>query len=1052
MPEKTDPKSDNQTIQNLKKELTRIKKTLVGLEREEKLLRSLIQHSSLGIVTVDKNLRVISCNPVFESLFQYKQSEIIGKNLDELIAGNDESLQEAKDYSAKTLSGHPIQGKGKRIRKDGTPIDIEFYAVPAIVDGEVAGAYGLYENVTERVRIGEELKKSEKRLERVFQSSPLGIGLVRNKIMLWHNQAMARMLGYPLGVLIGKEARIIYPDDEEYRRAGRRLKFLSTENKTAQVETRWVRKNGEVFDCHLWYSLFEPDPENPTVLVMAEDVSERKRMEELLKKSEKRYRQLIEASPLPTAVYNKQTLFLVNAATLKLFKASSKEDFNRKGLKDLVHPDVLPFVQERVDRLLKGESLQPAIGKFITFKGDIIEAEVFSVPITYQEQPAIMSVFSDVTEKRKAEARLREEESRYRELYKASKQQEELYRSLLNSSPDAIIVYNLRGEAEFVNPFFTKIFGWTFEEIKGKKIPFVPESEKETTVGAIEKLLETGAPVHGFETRRLTKDGRILSLSISASRYSDHTGKPAGILVVLRDITERIKAESIIHQSEKRFRDLFNSVSDLIYKQDLEGRFLSVNRALVNLLGYTPEEMIGLKGSEYMKEELKPLYDSEYLEAVKKTGHHQGISVYITKNGRKVYLEHKSILVKPKDGAPYISGIARDVTERIRADRRIRKLREEMLQAQKMEAIGTLAGGIAHDFNNILMGIQGSISLLKLNMSEDSPDYERLQNIEESIRSGSELTSQLLGFARGGRYEVEPTDLNALIEKEVRLFGRAKKEIVIHLKLLDNLWTVEVDRGQIEQVLLNLFVNAWQAMPNGGQLFIQTKNKTFRKPDRYLRTMRPGRYVKVRITDTGIGMDKETQKRIFEPFFTTKEKGRGTGLGLASVYGIIKNHGGTIEVESAPGEGSTFMFYLPASNKKVRPKSEIPEKLAKGKGRILLIDDEERILDVGQQLLVALGYDVKTCNRGREAIEIFQKENGKFDLVILDMIMPGMGGRDIFQALRGVDPQVKVLLASGYSIDGEASKIMEMGCNGFIQKPFSMEKLSKKIQEILATG
>jgi len=366
-----------------------------------------------------------------------------------------------------------------------------------------------------------------------------------------------------------------------------------------------------------------------------------------------------------------------------------------------------------------------------------------------------------------------------------------------------------------------------------------------------------------------------------------------------------------------------------------------------------------------------------------------------------------------------------------------------------MEAIGTLSGGIAHDFNNLLMGMQGNVSLVLLNKDSSHPDYERLQNIVQGVQSAAELTKQLLGFAIGGKYEVRPTNLNELIRNQNRMFGRTKKEITIRGEYKDNLWTVEVDQGQIEQVVLNLYVNAWQAMPSGGDLYIQTENVTL--DENYTRpyAFEPGRYVKISITDTGVGMDEATQQRIFEPFFTTKEMGRGTGLGLASVYGIIKNHGGLINVYSEKGGGTTFTIYLPASKKKAAKEEDLHEEIFKGKETVLLVDDEDMIIDVGQEILKTLGYKALIARSGKRAIELYKKKQDKIDVVILDMIMPEMGGGVTYDRMREINPDVKVLLSSGYSINGQASEILTRGCNGFIQKPFNMKELSQELRKIL---
>ena len=366
-----------------------------------------------------------------------------------------------------------------------------------------------------------------------------------------------------------------------------------------------------------------------------------------------------------------------------------------------------------------------------------------------------------------------------------------------------------------------------------------------------------------------------------------------------------------------------------------------------------------------------------------------------------------------------------------------------------MESIGTLAGGIAHDFNNILMGIQGNASLMLLKIDTIHPNFEKVKNIERYIQNGTELTKQLLGFARRGKYLVKATDLNEIIEKSSTLFGRTKKEIQIHRRLAKDLWTAEVDQGQIDQVLLNLYVNAAQAMPEGGDLYLETENvvldHTYVKPYK----VEPGKYTKISVADTGIGIDKENQKRIFEPFFTTKEMGRGTGLGLASVYGIIKNHGGYINVYSEKDQGTRFTIYLPASEKEVIEEQEPMAALTKGTGTILLIDDEEMIIDIGEELLVELGYKVLVARSGLEALEVYAEKHETIDLVIMDMIMPGMGGGEAFDRLKKINPKVKVLLSSGYSINGQATRILERGCDGFIQKPFHMKQLSEKIHNII---
>jgi two-component system cell cycle sensor histidine kinase/response regulator CckA len=502
----------------------------------------------------------------------------------------------------------------------------------------------------------------------------------------------------------------------------------------------------------------------------------------------------------------------------------------------------------------------------------------------------------------------------------ALRESENRYRTVLEANPDSVIVYDMEGRVTYLNPTFTRVFGWSLEERLGKKMDmFVPEEDWPTTNIMIEKVL-AGEDVSGIETRRFTKAGDVIPVSISGAIFNDRNGNSAGSVVNLRDIGEQKRLEAQIQQS------------------------------------------------------------------------------------------------------------------------------------RKMEAIGTLAGGIAHDYNNLLMGILGNLSLISLDFDSSHPYYAKLKNIEKYVQSGADLTKQLLGFAKGGKYEVKPVDLNDLIEKSSEMFSRTKKEIRIYKKYQKEIWSVEVDSNQIEQVLLNLYVNAGQAMLGGGELYLETNNVTLNEDHSRHFSAKSGNYVKISVKDTGVGMDENTLKRIFDPFFTTKDRSMGTGLGLASAYGIIKNHGGIINAHSVIGQGSTFDVYLPASSKKIVRKEDVNREALKGSETILLIDDEDIVIDIGGQILERLGYRAVTARSGKEAIEIYRANKNQINMVILDVIMPDMGGGETYDRLKKINPDIKVLLSSGYSINGQASEIMNRGCNGFIQKPFNMEQLSMKIRDILSKG
>jgi len=381
------------------------------------------------------------------------------------------------------------------------------------------------------------------------------------------------------------------------------------------------------------------------------------------------------------------------------------------------------------------------------------------------------------------------------------------------------------------------------------------------------------------------------------------------------------------------------------------------------------------------------------------------------------------------------------------ADRK--QLEKQLLQAQKIEAIGTMAAGIAHDFNNILSGIQGNTSLALLNIDATHELYNKFNDIEAYISSGTELTRQLLDFANPKNSGRQPVDIDLLINDTATMFCRTKKEIQLHTSYNNKNKIIEADSGQIRQAIINLLVNAWQAMPNGGDIHIITEDITIKDMENTLYKISSGDYIKISISDSGIGMAPSLTAKIFDPFYTTKKKEKGTGLGLSSVYGIIKSHDGHIRVDSQPGKGSTFHIYLPVSHKQTPVIHPPDESIATGSETILIIDDEPDILEIGKEMLEALGYQVHSAQNGNKAIEYYSRYNGMIHLIILDMIMPGMNGEQVYERLVEINPDVKVLLSSGYSQNGLTEKTLKKGCNGFIQKPFKIQLLSQTIRKIL---
>ena len=599
-------------------------------------------------------------------------------------------------------------------------------------------------------------------------------------------------------------------------------------------------------------------------------------------------------------------------------------------------------------------------------------------------------------------------------------------------------------------------------------------------------------------TRRLTAPLRLLTVGAEkigegdldtriALRTSDEFGRLAR---VFNNMASRLQETlTRLQDREAHFRSLIENTSDLIAILDVEGRISYLSPSIERILGYPRDSVIGRPAFDFVHAEDLERARTIFNQRISSVGieppseirfRHQDGSWRIIEATSNNLLDHPAVqglvvnardITKRKTAESALqrshqqledrvaertaelfktnAQLRQEIQERELMAREKENLHDQLLQAQKMEAIGTLAGGIAHDFNNLLMGIQGNVEMMALDIGPTHTHSGRLKTMRDCVHSGARLTQQLLGFARLGKYEVKPTDINALVRNSIDMFGRTRQELRITLTCEEKVWAVEVDRGQIEQVLLNLLINAWQAMPDGGSLYLETANESLDDRQALPHRAEPGNYVKITITDTGTGMDPATMERIFDPFFTTKTVGRGTGLGLASAYGIVRNHGGFIDVSSQKGLGTTFTIHLKASDLQLGDATVMRASAQEGNETVLLVDDDPLILDVGKAMLAALGYAVLVAKGGKEAVEIYRNHGDRIRLVILDMIMPDMGGGKTYDQLKEIDPGVDVLLSSGYSIDGQAAAIMNRGCNGFIQKPFDLQSLSEKVRTII---
>ena len=789
--------------------------------------------------------------------------------------------------------------------------------------------------------------------------------------------------------------------------------------------------------------------------------TERKRAEKALQRSKAELEKTFDAISDWVCLTDLDSRILrTNIGGEKFVNVPADEMFGQTCCK-LVHGSDKPIAGCPLQRMLETHQretveLQTADGSWLMVTAD---------PVTDKEGQLVGAVHitRDVTDRKQTEevlsesmhrmqiaydqsiiyaGQLKEEIAKRKKTEEALRKSEEQMQAILDASVDMIMQVDTGMRIVWANRTAAAVINKAPEDLVGHTChKFFQNADSPCPGCPCKKALETGNIEHGIMFQPAMNTVGESYWENYGVPIKDESGKVVGVIEIARNVTEKVTAEKALVRAKEDWENTFDATTDMIMLLDDVRRILRVNKATAEALNTTKESLVGKKCYEAIHGRSHPIKRCP-LEFTMKT------------------LEaHTTEITEPKlegtficSTSPIVNGEGKLIgyTHTLKDITESKRLEAQLEHSRKLEAIGTLAGGVAHDFNNLLMGIQGNVSLMLLDMGPTHPHYRRLINIEKQVQSGASLTSQLLGYARKGKYEVKPLNLNHLVKDASESFGRTKKEITIYRELAEDLFPIQASQGQIEQVLLNLFVNAADAMPGGGDLTLKTMNVIHKDMKGKHYDPKPGNYVLLTVTDTGIGMDKETMERIYDPFFTTKGmSSRGAGLGLASVYGIIKGHGGYIEVESEKGYGATFKIYLPASEKKVLKVVKTAEEIIKGTGTALLVDDEDVILEVGQDLLEAIGYRVLIARDGKEAIEVYEKNRDDIDIVVLDMVMPNMGGGEAYDRMRKINPDIKVLLSSGYSIDGEATEILERGCDAFIQKPFSMNELAERIREIL---
>ena len=592
------------------------------------------------------------------------------------------------------------------------------------------------------------------------------------------------------------------------------------------------------------------------------------------------------------------------------------------------------------------------------------------------------------------------------------------------------------------------VTGYTAEEFAADPylwIRMVVGEERDQVIERVQRIL-AGEEILPIEHRIVRKDGQIRWVSDTLIQQVDSSRRLVSYDGVIKDITEHRLAEEALRDSEERYRSLVANATDMIFiAQDGFLRF--PNPATLTISGYSEEELSTLPFANIIHPEDKEMVIEKHTRRLKGEELPNIYSFRIlTKGGEVLWVQLNAVLIT-WEGRPGVLCSLRDITPQ-------KRLEEQYLHAQKMEAVGTLAGGVAHDFNNLLQAILGNAQMFLMEKKAEDPGYQQLVAIKQAAQRGAELTQRLLTFSRKVQSKLRVLHLNQEVMEVEKLLRRTiPKMIEVELRLAGNLWAISADPVQMGQLIMNLALNARDAMPEGGRLVVGTGNMTL--DEEFCRShmdLRPGSYVLLSVSDTGQGMGKEVLQHLFEPFFTTKEVGRGTGLGLAMVYGIVKSHEGYIECESELGKGSFFKIYFPAVEQAVEEEeAEEEERPRGGRETILLVDDEESLRDLAKEILSTFGYTVITASDGEGALEIYRREKDKIHLIILDIIMPGIGGMRCLEGLQSIDPEVKVVIATGYSPEGEgqAKAVLEGEAGGYISKPYDMRELLRVVREAL---